>query len=439
MYADSSESIRVVIGRVDGTRRNRKNVVRFQRGLLELPNIEVTSTKDFTIQARGMRVDAILPEDSASLTRLCDLLDIDAAIYAHVIKEGRRHDLVVSVYAGENGQFVGEKVLKVSRGRFTRGLWSAAARQVMPLIRQAINMEATQRVAPATAPPVVRRPTRPIAQRRQDLRRRIEEIPVGEAFVPEERPIERSASRGNFFVLYGGAAALSRSYLYTVDQTESAIFAEGGIDYELGFVPGLAVEAVFSPEQAADGGPGPLSFRLAFEKVFFRTQQTVVNNDGSESSQILPSNHLHVDGSVSYQHIFSSGTRLGGFAGGGHLRFTVENNQEYQGATYTYLNLGVSGFVPLGGPTFALDLQGSVLPYASLGDSLEEVGSDATIFGFRAYAGFASQFKFGLALKAGVELTQFSGDVSGEGRDGRVGQSTSDRFIGTRVMMGYRF
>ena len=144
-YADaapgySAESIRLVVGRVDGTRRGRKNIVRFQRALAQLPNVELVSTKDFTEQARGMRVDAILPEDSQSLTRLCDLLDIDAAVYAHVIREGRRNDLVVSVYAGENGQFVGDKVLKVSRGRLTRGLWSAAARQVLPLIQKAINM-----------------------------------------------------------------------------------------------------------------------------------------------------------------------------------------------------------------------------------------------------------------------------------------------------------
>ena len=59
-----------------------------------------------------------------------------------------------------------------------------------------------------------------------------------------------------------------------------------------------------------------MSFRLGFEKVF-RTQQTVVNNDGSESSQILPSDPCRWVRIVP-THL-SPGTRLGGFAGVGHL------------------------------------------------------------------------------------------------------------------------
>jgi len=330
----------------------------------------------------------------------------------------------------------------VSRGRLTRGLWSAAARQALPLIEQAINMEATApppKAATPSAQPIISRTPRkpPVKQRTQDLRRRIERLPVGDRYAEQELETESPEGRPRF-TLFAGGAALSRSFLYT-PSIDSAIFTDGGVDYELGFVPGLALEAELNPFNASPGGIRGLGFRLGFEKVFFRTQQTVVNNDGSQSSQILPSNHMHITFSSEYEHELGGGGALGGFLGLGYLGFTVDNNQEYQGATYTYLRLGLSGRVPLGTPILSLDIRASAIPFASLGDSVEEVGASATIFGYRAYLGLTSRLDSGLALRAGLDYTSFASDIAGEGRDGRVGQSASDHFIGARFMVGYQF
>ena len=423
------ESVRVVVGRIDGTRRSRKQVIRFQRALSQMQGIEVASTRIFVEQARGMRVEAAIPEDSASLVQLCDMLDIDAAIFVQVVEEEGRNELVVQVYAGENGELVGERTLAISRGRLTRGLWGDVARRISPLLQKTLAAEAIQ-------PQVASPQPRPQRERRRQLDRRLEELPIDRTESVEHKAREtRGASHGVYGV-YAGASALSRTFVYVV-QEQSPVFSDGGVDYSLGFVPGFALEAFAFPfsNQSGDG----FGMELRFEKVFFRTQQNVVNSDGSQSAQILASNHLHGRLNLVYNHRFESGPELSGLLGFGYLSFQISDEAEYRGTDYTYLDLGLKGFIPFGTSPVGLEGVVSMLPIAGLGDTLAELGGDASTLGFRGELSLVAQWESGLSLKGGADIMLFESELAGEGRDRRQGRASSDRFIGARLMGGYQF
>ena len=231
---------------------------------------------------------------------------------------------------------------------------------------------------------------------------------------------------------------LARTFLYTASPS-SQIFTEGGINYSLGMVPGFAIDAQIAPFATQRGGIRGLGLRVLFEKAFFRTQQTVTKDDGSQTTALLDSNHMHVLAEITYRHVFRSGAEVGGFLGGGNLTFELAPNDEYQGVSYTYMTAGMLGFIPLGTKYIGFDGKASILPIAGMGDTVEELGKEATTFGYRVYLGLASRLDMGLTLSAGAEYTAFQSDVSGEGRGGRIGQSASDGFIALRFLAGYRF
>ena len=125
--------------------------------------------------------------------------------------------------------------------------------------------------------------------------------------------------------------------------------------------------------------------------------------------------------------------------GYGSLAFEVEDNDDYRGATYAYVDLGVGGYIPLTTPLVALELDLAWLPTADLGDRTDEIGGEATTSGYRIYGGLASTLPSGLFFSGGLEFTGFSSEVSGTGRDGRLGKEASDSYFGARLMGGYRY
>jgi hypothetical protein len=236
-----------------------------------------------------------------------------------------------------------------------------------------------------------------------------------------------------------GAMSLARSFAYTADPS-SQVFREGGIDYELGLVPGLAVEAQFAPfAQSRNTFARGLGLRFLYEKAFFRTQQTVTKDDGSQTTALLESRHGHFAGHITYRYVMDSTAEFGGYLGGGNLIFELAENEEYKGAAYTYLDLGIEGFLPFGTPHIGFAGRAGILPYASLGDTVEEIGQEAALFGFKVYGGLAARLPIGLTLSAGLEYTSFQADVSGEGRGRRIGQSAADAYTALRFLLGYRF
>ena len=90
-------------------------------------------------------------------------------------------------------------------------------------------------------------------------------------------------------------------------------------------------------------------------------------------------------------------------------------------------------------PIAALDVQVSLLPVVSLGDTVRELGAEASTFGWRTYLGLGSRFGSGLTASAGVEYLSMASDVTGAGRGGRQGKTAEDTYLGLRFLAGYQF
>ena len=61
------------------------------------------------------------------------------------------------------------------------------------------------------------------------------------------------------------------------------------------------------------------------------------------------------------------------------------------------------------------------MPLAGLGDTLQELGADATTTGFSIRGGLESRLDSGLVINTSVDYSGYFVDITGEGRDGRVG------------------
>jgi hypothetical protein len=453
--ASNSDDVYIVVGRIDGIRRSRRHRTQFQRALGALPNVQITSSRIFSEQALGLRIRDALPEDATGLEKICELLELDGAIYVQVEPDGRDSRVTVTLYAGDQGQFMGEQVIRVPNGRLNEEVWRVAAAALLPELQRLRHTEAiskTQRPRDRVVPraavrvrerrPESRRPrTATDRARRSNSERgyaldQIDSLPVDSAV--NEKHADKRKTVLPIAQLRVGAMALARTFSYTTNPA-SLIFAEGGIDYELGLVPGFVIDAHVAPFAHKRGAIRGLGFRLLYEKAFFQTLQTVTKDDGSETTTLLESRHSHIAGQLTYRHVFGSRAEIGGYLGGGNLTFELAENAEYGGASYGYIELGMQGFVPLGTPYFGLDARAGILPYASLGDTVEELGDSATIFGYRVYVGLEARLPMGLTFSSGAEYTVFQSDVSGEGRGGRIGQSASDDFITLRFLGGYRF
>ncbi len=445
----SNDPVYVVVGRIDGTRRVRRSLGSLERALRSQAGIEVTSNYEFAERATQLGIANALQEDGRSLQSICDELEIDAAVYITIDRHEAGRDVVAAVYAGVDGHFVSEHIIPAPSGRLTARIWSRVASVVAPDLR---------RLSGAAVEPVVRRRTprtQPRAERQEarfedddaryrrrerrtrDVSRHIDEIPVDDEVAYEGNEFSTSA-RPPIADLRLGGMSMARTFEYVADPA-SQVFAEGGINYELGLVPGLAIDAQLNPFAQKRSGVRGLGVRVLFEKAFFRTQQTVTKDDGSQTSALLDSNHSHIFGALTFTHAFHSGAEVGGFLGYGHLTFELAENDEYSGSNYGYLSGGAHGYIPFGTPVFGMEARASVIPFATFGDSVQEVGADASVAGFGAYLGLAARLKGGLTLAVGGEYTAFNGDISGEGRGGRIGKSSSDGFTVIRFLGGYRF
>ena len=126
--SSAAAQLRVVVGDLSGPKMGRKQIIGFQRALKRLGGVKIQSTGDFKKQARAMRVEDLIPQDAAALTDVCQVLEVDVALYATLLRpDGRTwygagpkdRVLSVSVYSGVDGRFVDEQVVQVPRGRLT--------------------------------------------------------------------------------------------------------------------------------------------------------------------------------------------------------------------------------------------------------------------------------------------------------------------------------
>ena len=322
-----------------------------------------------------------------------------------------------------------------------REVWAVAAEAIRPDIVSALGKAgppARARVWDARPAPRVRDRV-DARDRRRD--REITSVETSDRNLPladEEVEVETSTSNAPIADLRIGAMSLARSFKYTASPS-SQIFNEGGIDYNLGLVPGLVVQAQFMPFSRRRGGIKGLGFRFMFEKAFFRTQQTVTNIDLSTETQLLDSNHMHIVRHLTYVHRFAGGGEVGGYQA---LETSCLSSPQMTSTPVritSYIDAGASGFIPFGTPSIGLAANAGMVPYASMGDTVTEMAGEATVFGYRLYGGLESRLPMGLVLSVGADYTAFLGELTGVGRGGRVGKSSDDGFVTLRFMGGYRF
>ncbi|MEE2786952.1 MAG: hypothetical protein VX589_06400 [Myxococcota bacterium] len=438
----ADESIYVVVGRIDGSRNRRRHLVSLQKSLRAHAGVRVESTQRFEEQARRLRVMDSIPEDASALADACDAADVDAAVFVQFVRERRSsQNLIVSIYAGDSGRFIGERIFELGRTEPNRALWRQVGREVVPLIRAAAPAEAA---SPERRPP----PRRPIARQRPKVER--PEIPVETV----SRPIDAEARP--LLAIQAGPYAMSRSFKYDVDPT-SLRFTDGGIDYELGFVPGFAVQLELMPLARTSLTANGILGYAAYETVFFRTQQTIcqadvstdavdsvtgdkaVMDDGCRVGAPVDSTYFRLALGLGYRFLFPADVEFTLDLGFALRSFEIPNSDEYRGNRYTSMVIGLASYVPFGTPYIGARVRVELLPLNGLGDTLQELGGDATTLGYSIRGGFESRLPFGMFVMAEVDYTGLSLDISGEGRDGRVGKEASDSFLGTQLVIGYRY
>jgi hypothetical protein len=422
--AQAQESVRVVVGLLaDYTNKADEagGIAAFQGALRKLKGVGVEAHGTWLARVGELGLEAALPNDPYAVVDATAAVDVDAVLYLKLQPKGRDADLVVQVYAGRSGQMLGEHVIKVKKGKPTKATWTQAARSIEADIYATLD---------AQAPPPRRRKPDPEP---------MPEIPVD----PEPRrrgdnDEDEDENPGDFkmFRLQAGLSLLARTFDYKAT-ADSPQFSDGGIQYESAMVPGIALEAEIHPLRSLQG----LGFSLRYEKVFVSTEQEVQLNDGRTKTQPLDTSHNHILVRALYRHRFSqspSAIELVGGLGFGLLSFAVAENDEYNGVSYRYLDVTAGGYVPFGTPLAALDVQFSLLPVVSLGDTVEELGEQASTTGWRVYAGMASLFG-AFSASGGLEYTSMSSAITGAGRGGRKGKTADDSFLGLRLMGGYRF
>ncbi len=428
---EATADLRLAIGDLAGGRTGRKQLIQWQRALKRLGGVRIQSTGDFKKQARAMQAQDVIPQDARALTDVCAVLEVDVVVYGSVVRADQRtwpgssaddRVMLVSIYSGKDGRFVAEEIVEVPRGRLTTAVWRQAAVAVEPYLGEAS-------VAGAPEPDM-----------------RFDTIPVDPTPPPRPAVRERTETPEDFtpgpkhplFRLHVGLALLSRDFDYTA-APESPLFAEGGIQYASAIVPGLALDVEAYPlARLVEGAGRGIGLGLRFEKVFLETEQTVTGPDGEQTVATLETSHSHVLLRALYRYVFGGGAEVFGQLGVGFLGFEIQENPEYNGVSYTYLTLGAGGHIPLGTPMVAIDLRASLLPYVGVGDTVDELGAEASSLGYRLYGGVASVVG-AISLQFGVEYTGIGTDITGEGRGGRLGVESTDRYIGARLMGGYRF
>ena len=424
--AAAQVSVRVAIGDFTGRGSSRSGIAAFQGALKRLGGVGVEATSTLQDKARELGLETALPRDAQALIDVSAAIDVDAVLYMESRPaRGRDTELVVQVYAGRNGQMLGEHTIRVKRGRLTAAIWKKAARSVEQDVYATLDVASPppRRPPPAEVMPEVRVDDPP-------PRRRDEEL--DEPAEPSDQPM---------FRLGAGLSFLARTFAYTASAT-SPQFSDGGIQYESALVPGIVLDAEIHPFVSSGGVLADLGLSLRYEKVFVSTEQEVQLNDGRTKTQPLETSHDHVILRGVWRHRLSANPgaiELLGGLGFGLLSFAVADNDEYNGATYSYLDLTAGGYVPFGTPIAALDVQVSLLPVVSLGDTVRELGAEASTFGWRTYLGLGSRFGSGLTASAGVEYLSMASDVTGAGRGGRQGKTAEDTYLGLRFLAGYQF
>jgi hypothetical protein len=241
------------------------------------------------------------------------------------------------------------------------------------------------------------------------------------------------------FSIHAGALAINRNFAASgVQSVDNPL--TGGIEYALGFVPGFTIEGEVTPLKNVP------SFRLGvgYERAFFRTKQTtlwpVASSDSASANEpvkLLDSSYSQFYARALYRRVLASGTELSAGLRTRLLSFTISGDNEYSGVDYLTLDFELGSFLPIYKRSLGLCLSGAIAPVVSFVDSLSELGSAHSTIALSAAGGLAFRFESGFSLKGLVDYSNFSSDVQGSGRDGRMVDRALDQYITLKILGGY--
>ena len=285
-----------------------------------------------------------------------------------------------------------------------------------------------------------RRPTNPEGQSQQA---HVTQTP-NRVRRPVTNEVDKSDTEPGWLTLSAGYASTQRTFSYV-----SADPNNDGIQYQAAFVPGFVIDAAIVPFVSQSGFLSRLSLGVLYEKIFLRSLFDNERTTGEIEKALVETTHDRIRAQIRYTHRLDSGMEFFATVGGGQLRFLHMDNDPYRGVVYRYMELTAGMHLPLNGPAIALEAEAGGMPLVSLGDFVTELGQRDATRGSRGFLGLSSRIKLGeqrpgrhhrtLMMRLGMNYTWFISGLAGPGRDGRVGQSAEDRYLGIRATVGLRF
>lgn len=461
-----AQNVHVAIVSIRGKGGGATAVQGLQAAVQKLRGITFESARNFLAEAEQRGVADRVESDARAIGQVARSLAVDAVVIGS-LDEGRRTTtrvLTLTVYNGGDGKRLGEEAVEMPSGKLTPKVFTVAARAIEPYLRMSDHKAAGFATPAAESPRIEASP-------RDEAAPADAQLPVD-----DDDGFDPPASRGrrpDFLRVSAGLALRSRTFKYeTATEPTGANRAPNteyvlpdGIRYSSMMAPGLGLAAeVYPLALSVDNALTGIGLTLAFEEVFLTSKQTITTDappgmaaapTENETTQLETTQRM-LDLGLRYRHAFGSGeTAPEAFGGFGMIftTFELEKNPEYRGTNYSYPHIDLGGRIPFGTPLAAAELTFRYIPTASMGDTTQELGADASLSGFGLVADLVSQFGGGFLLVAGVEYTKVSGDVSGEGRateyldaDGvtqlrrvRLGKSVEDAYLGIHARAGYRF
>ena len=162
-----------------------------------------------------------------------------------------------------------------------------------------------------------------------------------------ERPASKdSASSLPTLSIHAGALAINRTFAASGIQSVDNPLT-GGIEYDLGFVPGFTIDAEIAPLTAAP----KIGMGIGYERAFFRTKQTIVvpiASSGAETSsetvKLLESSYSQIYARLFYRKALDGGIELTGGLKTRLLSFSIDGDSEYTGVDYLTLDFELGSF-----------------------------------------------------------------------------------------------
>lgn len=241
------------------------------------------------------------------------------------------------------------------------------------------------------------------------------------------------------FTLSGGARFYLRDFSYETAQRSPLL--KGGIQYRSGWIIGWGGRISLRPLSGNTRTHlGRFALTGDFEHYQFTSLRTLPDPFGEDDQSELVSSFLRWGAGLKYSVPFSSGNRA--HAAGAEFTFRsgsflVLNNPEYNGFQRLQVEMSIFGSLTLFPRHLWLNLKLGVSPWASLGESTSELGTEAQHLGASAEMGVHYRSEVGISLGTFIHFDYLLSEITGRGRGGRVGEVATDQMITGGVSLGF--